>query len=340
MKATSIFMMVLLTLMVITGVIGYSAYRLFSAETVEQVEETARVPVHVTVVKRGSVEDVIPLTGKIRAEERVNVLAKIPMPGKLIRAHVKKGDRVRKNQVLLTVDRDETGAKYRPYPVKAPLSGLVASIEDDRGALVTAQQPVAVIIDIDRVKVKTSVIEADLGKIKKGIRARVMVDTFPDKVFVGTLTRIDPVLDELSHTANIEITLDNPDHLLLPGMFAKVELVADVKDEVPVIPKKVVFKRRGKNYCFLVKKTERDDGEQDLLLELKELELGYYDLQRHEVLEGVEEGDLLIDRDLVILKDKTKASLINPPEGWEEFSAARLSGDAEQEAGPAETPAN
>ncbi len=306
MKSSSVaFLVIIFTLLAGAVFLGVRACREYG-KAPEAEERVARfaIPVHVHQVKKGEVEDVVYVTGCVEPSERVDVIAKIPSPGKLVSAKVRKGDYVKRGQTLAVVDRDVVGARYRHYGVEAPSSGIVASITEDRGALVSPQVPVAVIVDIDKVKVKTSVVEADLSRVKTGTSARVRVDAFPGEAFNGQVSSIPPVLDQFSHTAQVEITVDNQDHRLLPGMYAEIELVADVHEDVPVVPKRAVLKRKGKDLAYLY-------NEDDSRIHLVELELGFYDLKEYEVRKGLKEGDLVVDRNLVVLKDRTRVSLAN-----------------------------
>jgi multidrug efflux pump subunit AcrA (membrane-fusion protein) len=119
------------------------------------------------------------------------------------------------------------------------------------------------------------------------------------------VARIEPVLDAYSHTASVEITIANSDHALLPGMFARVEIVADERSGVPVLPQNAIFKRQGRDYAFVY-------NEEEGRIFLTELKLGYYDLEKYEVVEGAELDDIVVDRNLVILKDRTGVNISNP----------------------------
>ena len=159
--------------------LGIRAYKLKQKKAAEDVTVETAIPVHAVPVQIGTVEDVVFITGAIEAGDRADVIAKIPTPGRLMEVMVKKGDQVSKNQVLARVDRDEVGSFYMPYLVRSPRNGIVATVMDDLGEMVTAAKPVAVIINLDEVKVITSVIQSDLARIAEGNSARVHVDAFP-----------------------------------------------------------------------------------------------------------------------------------------------------------------
>ena len=304
-SSTILFLIILFCLIGLTGYLTYDyKQKQEKAKEESKIEKISAIPVHVAKIETGSIDDVVYLNGNIEPSDRADVLAKIMYPGKLIKAKVREGDKVKKGQVIALVDRDEVGAVYVPYSVESPLSGVVASIVSDEGALITNQSPIATIINTDKVKISASLIEADLGRVKEGITALISMDAYPDREFKGTLTRINPTLDVFSHTAKIEITVQNSDGALRPGMFATVKLLADRHSNVPVISKNVVMKREGKDLAFIY-------HEEDKRVHLTAIKLGYYDREMYEVLDGAKTGDLLVDKDLVILKDRTLVTISN-----------------------------
>jgi membrane fusion protein, multidrug efflux system len=318
MRISSIIVLIIfIALIALTSVIGIGVYKALNEETGEVEKEAKPIPVHVYKIGKGDVEDVVYITGKVLPADRADVIAKIDMPGKLIEAKVKEGDRVKKGQVIALVDRDIVGATYVNYTVNSPISGIVGYIQSDKGSIVVAQQPVATIIKTDKVKVKASVIERDLGRINKGTKARIFFDSYPDRVFKGKITRIEPVLDEFSHTVPLEIIIDNSDKALKPGMFAKVELVADTKNNVLVLPKNTITRKEAKNLAYVVK--EDPESENKLRIFFTELELGYYDKNKYEVIAGMEEGDLAVDKDLIVFKDRTLVTISNPEDDPQEI---------------------
>jgi len=298
MKRSSIVFLVVLFI-ILAGMAGVAIQiaKSFKAKQ-EAVVEEAVIPVVVMEVTKSAIEDIIDLTGWIEPDEKVNVISKIP--GKLTRNVVREGDEVGKDQVIAYVNRDEIGVTFAEYPVESPVRGIVAKLAFDPGAMVAPQFPLAVVMKIDRVRVKTSVIEEDYGKLKAGLPARVYTEAFPGQVFEGSVFRISPTLDSFSHTATVEILIPNPEHKLRPGMFTIIELVADTHQEAPVVPKEVVVQRRGQDVVFVLGSDR---------VHMQPVKLGYYDLKRYEILEGVKPGDLVVAEDQAILQDGAKARM-------------------------------
>ncbi|OGP55740.1 MAG: hypothetical protein A2V67_13475 [Deltaproteobacteria bacterium RBG_13_61_14] len=296
-RSSIVFLVVLFIILAGIAAVGIQMALKFRAKQETTVAESV-IPVVVMEVKNGSIEDIIDLTGWIEPDERVNVISKIP--GKLTRNVVREGDEVGKDQVIAYVNRDEIGVTFAEYPVESPVRGIVAKLAFDPGAMVAPQFPLAVVMKIDRVRVKTSVIEEDYGKLKPGLPARVLTEAFPDRVFEGSVYRISPTLDSFSHTATVEIMIPNPERKLRPGMFTTIELVADRHQGVPVLPKEVVVQRRGENVVFVLGSDR---------VHMQPVKLGYYDLKSYEILDGVKLGDLVVAEDQAFLQDGAKARI-------------------------------
>lgn len=209
------------------------------------------VPVEVVKVVKGDLKEIISYTGDIEAKERIEVYPRVS--GKIIKKNVVEGDRIKKGETIALIDRDEPGFKFEPAPVDSLLAGTVGRVYVDLGAKVTPQTPVALIVDMDWVKVKINVVERDLSKIGIGQEAQVRVDAYPEKVFTGKVWKISPVVDLESRTAPLEILISNPNHLLKPGMFVCVEIITKESKNTFVIPRDALIKEEDSTFVFVVK---------------------------------------------------------------------------------------
>ena len=212
------------------------------------------IPVEVVKVVKGDIKEFISYTGDIEAKERIEVYSRVS--GKIIKKNVVEGNRIKKGQTIALVDRDEPGFKFEPAPVNSLLAGIVGRVYVDLGAKVTPQTPVALIVDMDRVKVKINVIERDLPKIRKGQEAQIKVDAYPEMVFTGKIWKISPVVDLETRTAPIEILISNPKHLLKPGMFARTTIVVKESKNTLIIPRDALIKEEDSTSIFVVKNNQ------------------------------------------------------------------------------------
>ena len=209
------------------------------------------IPVEVVKVIKRDLKETISYTGDIEAKERIEIYPRVS--GKIIKKKVVEGDRIKKGQTIALVDRDEPGFKFEPAPVDSLLAGIVGRVYVDLGAKVTPQTPVALIVDMDRVKVKIDVVERDLPKIKIGQEAKIRMDAYPEQVFKGKIWKISPVVDLESRTAPIEILISNPKHLLKPGMFARVEIITKESKDTLIIPRDALMKEGDSTFVFVAK---------------------------------------------------------------------------------------
>jgi HlyD family secretion protein len=107
--------------------------------------------------------------------------------------------------------------------ITAPISGIISRRDIDLGGMASQQFPIFEIVDMDVVKAKVSVVEANFYRVKLGDIATVSVDALQQST-KGKVTLISPIIDKMTHTATIEINIDNKDYKLKPGMFARVKI--------------------------------------------------------------------------------------------------------------------
>lgn len=115
--------------------------------------------------------------------------------------------------------------------VRAPLAASVIERLAEPGEVVTAGQPIAILADLRKLRVKVFVTESELGKIALGAPARLKVDSFPDRLFPARVAQVDPqaqftprdvhMTDERTRTVyGVMLEADNREGILKPGMPA------------------------------------------------------------------------------------------------------------------------
>lgn len=122
----------------------------------------------------------------------------------------------------------------------------------DEGAMLSAHASIVSVIDIGSLVGVVFVVERDYSKVHVGQEAVVATDAFPEKRFYGKIVRVAPLLKETSRQARIEIDVPNPEGLLKPGMFVRVELEFGRNDTATVIPQGSLVKRDSRQGVFLI----------------------------------------------------------------------------------------
>lgn len=186
--------------------------------------------------------------------------------------------------------------------------GFIGERFVDEGTLLAPNSPVMSVIGIDKVFVRTTVIERDYGRIRAGQTALIQVDAFPDLRFKGVVSRVAPKLDQASRVAEMEVEVVNDSLALKPGMFAKLTLVLQKKMNAQVVPNRATITRNGQTGVFLIKEGET-------IARYIPVEVGIISSEKIEILSPKLDGlvvtlgqHLLEDSSSVILPSEIRAS--------------------------------
>jgi len=186
--------------------------------------------------------------------------------------------------------------------INCPAAGVVSVKHVDEGDMVGPNVPIITVIGIDPVKVVVDVSERVLRKVREGAtEATIRAEAFPDREFGAKITRIHPSLDRDRRTVPAEIEVPNEDGSLKPGMFARVNLTLDIHDGVPVIPANAVVRGAAGDQVFVL------DGAK---AKRRAVRLGLRNNERVEVLEGLQEGELIIVRGQGDLYDDAEVEVV------------------------------
>ena len=143
-------------------------------------------------------------------------------------------------QSRAAADKDKVNLNYTV--IRSPVSGIVVDRVVDLGQTVAAsyQTPTLIKIaqDLSEMRIDSSFAEADIGKIQLGQKVRFTVDAFPDRNFTGEVQqiRLNPTTTQNVVTYNVRVSLENPDHILLPGMTAYVSIGVAQRKDVLLVP--------------------------------------------------------------------------------------------------------
>ncbi|MCK9614823.1 MAG: efflux RND transporter periplasmic adaptor subunit [Candidatus Omnitrophica bacterium] len=252
-------------------------------KSAQKIEEKTAIPVQVREVKLQDIAQVLEYVGNIKAKDEAIIYPKVN--GKVIEKVKEDGALISKGEAIVYLDRDEVGLKYEKAPVESTLNGIIGRVYVDIGSQVDLQTSIALVVSMDKVKIDLDVPEKYLAKISIGQTANVNIDAYPDEEFTGHVTKISPVIDLDTRTAPVEVTVDNPEHRLKSGMFAKVKLIIQSRQKTAVILKEAIIGKDPETYVFTVK---------DNKASLKKITLGFHQDSLYEVKDGLAEGDLVV----------------------------------------------
>lgn len=134
----------------------------------------------------------------------------------------------------------------------APSAGMIGELNVEEGETVTQNTLLGSHIMTEYVFAEFGVVERDVNKIALGQKARVFVDAYPDKTFEGVIENVAPMVAGTSRTATVKVRVENPDRLLLPGMFARIRILLYSKKNTLVVPTDAVQGKEGEQFVYVV----------------------------------------------------------------------------------------
>lgn len=185
---------------------------------------------------------------------------------------------------------------------------MVARLGVEEGDLAAPQMPVALLVQMDAVRVQLQVAEPDFVRIREGMTVEVRPPALPDVVRSGEVTRVSPVLDRVTRTGQVEVTVDNPDHVLRPGMVAEVSLALSRREDVVMVPGPAIVMtpdtaRTGQAALFVV------DGD---VARRRTVKLGPRYGDRIAIEEGVAAGEPVVVRGQHLLRNGSPIRVNRP----------------------------
>jgi multidrug resistance efflux pump len=162
------------------------------------------------------------------------------------------------------------------------------------GSTVRERQAIITIPDMTKMSVRVKIHESYIKKIKKGQKARVTVDAFPDTVLDGEVTQVGVLPDSRNRWMNPDmkvylttITIKGTNDWLKPGMSAKVEVFANCLSNVVYVPVQAVSPSEGKQVCYVA------DGRKS---DRRTVEVGDFNDEFIEIKGGLKEGERVLLR--------------------------------------------
>lgn len=168
--------------------------------------------------------------------------------------------------------------------VVAPVAGIVARTESAIGEMVHSTDTLFKIVDLSQVIVKADLPETNITLVSIGTPVQVIVPSYPQRVFQGTINYISETINKENQTVPIEARLDNKEHLLKANMSAEINLAAENKT-ILACPKGAVFQYK-ENQCVLV---SCKNG-----VILRRVNTGVVGREYVEILSGLQPGDQVV----------------------------------------------
>jgi len=178
--------------------------------------------------------------------------------------------------------------------IRAPFDGRVAIRQIELGQVASPGTPIASIQSVDPIFADAWVPQQALADLKQGQAANLQTDTFPDATWAGTLTIVNPEVDPATRNVLVRATFPNKDGRLRPGMFAKLEFLAEERQPVVVIPATAVIYAPYGDSVFTIEEKAAEGGPAQLTARQKFVRLGEKRGDLVAVASGLSAGETVV----------------------------------------------
>jgi membrane fusion protein, multidrug efflux system len=197
-------------------------------------------------------------------------------------------------------------ARLKKTKIRAPFDGMVGFREISVGAYVSSGTDLVRLVKTDPVVVSFRVPERFLPVLRKRQEIAVRVDAFVDRAFTGEVYALDNVVDVNGRSIQVRATVPNPDLLLRPGMFGRVTLVTELRQNAVIVPEAAIVPTATGTYVYRVVdgKAARTD-----------VSIGRRMAGRVEIVEGLSAGERVIVAGQQKVRDGANVQPLDSAEG-------------------------
>ena len=207
---------------------------------------------------------------------------------------------------------DNLRALITKKQVRAPFDGQLGIRQVNVGQMINAGQQVVALTALDPVYVDLALPEQHLSQLSQGLEVRVRADALPGREFKGKLTAINSMVDSATRNVPLQATLENPDHALRPGMFAKVNVMLPVKKSVLAIPATAIsYAPYGDSVFVIEKKKDPKSGRESQVLRQQLIRTGETRGDFVTVTDGLKGGEVIVSSGVFKLRNGMEVTINN-----------------------------
>lgn len=181
--------------------------------------------------------------------------------------------------------------------IASPVSGTVTTRAINQNEVVEANKELMRVTNLSTVWVIAQIYEKDLGRIRAGSGASVTTDAFPDRIFRGQVTYIDPEINQETRTAQARVELENAGSILKIGQYVNVAFgsLGTAEKTAPILPAVAVQNINNRQAVFVA-------TEQPNVFAVRFVRLAAEANGRYVVLEGLNVGDKIVTEGSFLLR--------------------------------------
>jgi membrane fusion protein (multidrug efflux system) len=188
--------------------------------------------------------------------------------------------------------------------IRAPFAGRLGIRQVDLGQYLAAGTTIVTLQQIDPIYVDFFLPQQSLAQIKVGQAATANVDTYPNRSFAGKVLAINSLVDAATRNVQVRAEFANKDNLLLPGMFATVDIDTGAPQKFVTLPQTAVAYNSYGDIVYLVDDKGKDaNGKEQLVARQTFVTTGATRGDQVAIISGVKDGDTVVTAGQVKLRN-------------------------------------
>lgn len=195
--------------------------------------------------------------------------------------------------------------------IRSPMKGVVDRVYIENGTFLSTGDPVAKILQIDKLKIQVGIPESDVDAVRRLKHFHMTIDALGGKTYTGDYYYLFKTADSMARLYNLEIKVDNPNLQILPDMFARVNIVKNIDPQglaVPMYSLVTINKQIG---VFV---------EKEGMVQFRPVTTGFQDGWKTQISKGLSPGDKVVVVGHGIIEEGQKVNVIQTIQKMEELT--------------------
>lgn len=182
----------------------------------------------------------------------------------------------------------------------ADSAGVISSVNAEAGQVVSAGQPILTLVKDGEREIEINVPENRIDEMRNGRQVSITFWALPGVAAEGTVREISPVADKVSRTYKVRISLINPPAGMSLGMTASVTVANSAGQQAAYIPLSAIYQTDDKPNVWVI---------QDGIVSLRPIKVGAFGDGKIQVLEGLQDGDMIVTAGVHKLREGQKVRI-------------------------------
>ncbi len=207
---------------------------------------------------------------------------------------------------------DQMRSMIAKKTVRAPFDGQLGIRQVNVGQMINSGQQVVQLTSLDSLFADFALAQQYFGQLAPGLDVHVTTDALPGRVFNGKLTAINSMVDSSTRNITVQATLDNSDHALRPGMFAKAEVTLPEKHKALVVPGSAIsYAPFGDSVFVIEKKKDEKTGKESQVIRQQFVRAGEARGDLVAITQGLKAGETIVGTGVFKLRNGMTVTINN-----------------------------